>query len=252
MRVAYCLYGFLAEDVYTAILNKIKQSFSEDTTLDIYYSCPTIYHEQEPFELDRNSIESEFKNAGFGDVCIEWRTYSPNEFINHVKRRNLPKKSEVTQLYYYRLLSAFYGISKTLQLLDKQKDKQYDAIVITRFNYIHLIGRLTDLDIPLKEGGYIFRDGWYKGPAEDRIFYGRYEDFICFKDIYEFVVENVNEKNATTEYLIYEFLRTKFPEEKLYIQGGIHPFELATKYKEYKRTPECASLVDKTYKDCGE
>jgi hypothetical protein len=193
-----------------------------------------------------------------GSVIFEWRNYDPFMFIKEVKKKNLSRKSDITNSYYNRILSLFYSIAATLKLLERTVELSsnliYDAIVVTRYTYIKNI-----LSIPafqgqfLKKGVYIWREqnAYYADRlyAEDRIFYGRYDSLICIKDIYSFAIDAINPMNAYGEGILEEYVTKHFSLSDLHFQDGLHPIKLQTLsgYTDYKTSKDCEQNVNEMY-----
>ena len=260
MKIAYCLYGFIAEKPKEEDITLITSLFPIGSQIDIYYSCPTILHEQINTGIDQVSIENVFKSHMSGSVIFEWRNYDPFMFIKEVKKKNLSRKSDKTNSYYNRILSLFYSISASLKLLERTVESNsnliYDAIVVTRYTYIKSI-----LSIPafqgqiLKKGVYIWREkNAYKSDhhhlsPEDRIFYGRYESLISIKDIYSFALNVINPINAYGEGILEEYVTKHFSFSDLHFQDGLHPIKLQTLsgYTDYKTSNDCEQHVNEMY-----
>ena len=70
MKIAYCLYGFIAEKPKEEDITLITSLFPIGSQIDIYYSCPTILHEQINTGIDQVSIENVFKSHMSGSVIF--------------------------------------------------------------------------------------------------------------------------------------------------------------------------------------
>jgi hypothetical protein len=258
MRIAVGLFGFLGEILTTdQIRSHLQSSFPPDSKIDIFYYAPRICHESDPTLLDESVIETSYRNANLGDVHFQWFTYSPFPFIEKSISQGLPMKNTMTLMYPYRLFSMYSNFTKTLQLINdtiQKTNMQYDAIVMTRNDYIRFIAKYTDMfeDIPLKEGIYAMRNPHSvlspECHAEDRVIYGLPHCILKLLSI-ESELPSIlsNPTLAYGEGILKTFLLKHFQPSQLFYQRGIQFLAPCPVNFEFKRSENCKNIVQEYY-----
>ena len=258
MRIAVGLFGFLGEILTTdQIRSHLQTSFPPDSKIDIFYYCPTIRHESDPNNLDETAIESSYRNANLGTVVFKWFTYSPLPHIEKAIAHGLPMKSQITLMYPYRLFSMYANFTKTLQLIQDAialEGIHYDAIVMTRNDYIRFIGKYTDIfeDRPLKDGIYAMRNPHSvldsECHAEDRVVYGSAPCMLKLLSI-ESALPSILETPSLAygEGILKTFLLKHFQPRQLFYQRDIQFLAPCPVNFEFKRSDTCKNIVQEYY-----
>lgn len=251
MKAAIGIFGFLAEiheaeSIKSCIRNALPDCLQ---TIDIFYFGPNVLHEKDLNKLDSSKIELNFKNANLGNIYFKWFDYDPSIFIRICKKHNFPIIAD-TGIYPYRLLSMFYNIKGTIDMI-QSSNINYDYVILLRNDYIKYIKKYDDLfSKNILSGLYIFRND---GHAEDRVIYGTPDYIFELAKIYEEIPSILKKdlKLAFGEGLLRDFAVKNIDSSKLFTQKGIQPLGVPILNKEFKRTEQMKMIVEKFYKECN-
>lgn len=256
MKFAICFYGFMRKLNSPVIINELLRNILYNNTnnldtYDIYYDIPdqiTEFSEKFTSE-EKNSIYDSFKSINTkGDKFITFHNYDTSLFLKVINEYNIPLYSESTNHISVRVLSHFYNMTKTINLLDTTFIN-YDKIIVTRIDLLDVIQNIN-IDNKTYSNNiiYLLRTNPYRVDTnnlhgEDRIFVGSQYYISKLKDIYSFAINNWNNKDSWNEKIIYLFYR-QF--ENLVIEYN-DDFSIQTKINHYKYTPECLSYYTNLY-----
>lgn len=248
MRIAIGLFGFLATIHETDVIKTSLKALPKCSEgIDIYYYGPNIIHESNLNKLDTANIENKFKNVNIGNICFKWFDYDPSIFINICKKYNFPILAQ-TGIYPYRILSMFYNIKGTIDLI-KSSEINYDYIILVRNDYITHIKKYEDLfNINIPKGLFVMR---YDGNAEDRVIYGTSEYIFKLCQIYECTPDILKQDLglAYGEGVLKQFIFSNFNDSTIFLQKGIQPLGVPQLNKEFKRTSQMRTIVEEFYKN---
>jgi hypothetical protein len=238
MKVAICFYGFLRElyssELVKNYLNNILYNNIE--LIDIYYACPNKLSELSN-ELNEEEKINVTHTLNSINVNYEIYDYNPNIFIEDIHKNNINLYSNITNQISPRLLSMFYGIKKSVELLQKSTIN-YDRVIVTRFDLLNSIQNINKNNNYIDDSIYILRTSPYRVNfgrfvnnfhAEDRIFFGSKNIILKLTNIYDFIKSNWDDNNAYAEKLLYDFYKNENIEIK-YNEDYI--LETVLKYKQ--------------------
>jgi len=165
----------------------------------------------------KNNIYNIFTSINIkGNKFIKFHTYDPTLFFKVINDKNIDLYLETVQHYSVRLLSFYYNVSLTINLLNISS-LTYDKIIVTRADFLHNIKNINiNNKLQLDNIIYLLRTQPYRVTSndlhgEERIFVGSYYYISKLKDIYNFVINNwniIDSKDNYPEKIIYLFFHS--------------------------------------------
>ena len=192
-RICIGFFGFIRIPITYEIFHEFKKSLPDNSTIDIFITCPNIVNE---YDSDTETINTESQIIGDlqsvfkgCNVYIDIYPYEPLIFIKKSRDLGLP---DYTTFPTYRIFSQHYSISRlsrNITKLARDNNYYYKSVILTRFDIIggvksfsHLIENVD------KNTMYIWRPPYANSPdseAEDRIIISSTEGIEVLCDLYE-------------------------------------------------------------------
>ena len=240
MNICLGFFGFIRKIINKDEFIKFIKLLPLYSNIDIFISSPSQYGEIENNVIDYESFKLSLKEVfNCNNIHIKLYNYNPFEFIKKVRTLNLPDYIEDTRCFPFRVISQHYSISMLCKNIYEhiiQENKQYDNIILTRFDILPTIESFGDCLIrKIEDSIHIIRTIPYylNEHAEDRIIltsklgleklknlYNIYEP-SCYKQF------NIENNKFIPEYILYKYLNTfndllKLPQIDIII--GMSPY----------------------------
>ena len=171
MNICLGFFGFVREKInYEQFIN-FKKLLPPDSTIDVFISCPSIVDELTEEEINYESFINEMTDI-FKDSSIYVNLYKYEPFIHIDKTRKLNIPDFITNhnLYSFRVVSLTFSIELLSTFIHKhiiEQNKNYDNIILTRFDLFNSIKSFGECLIYPENGMRVIRD--VNLHAEDRI-----------------------------------------------------------------------------------
>ena len=241
MNICLGFFGFTRKMITSDDFTKFMKILPPDSNIDIFICCPSKMDEILDDTIDevkfKEYIQTVFKNKL---INFKFYEYDPFEFIIKSRKIYLPDYIINTKLYTFRILSLHFSISLLSTTIHEhmiKENKEYDSIILTRFDIFPLIQSLGDCLMRGKEPViYIWRTCPYNSidDAEDRIIITSKYGLEKLKNLYNIYDSipyyksfDISIDNFYPEYIIGKYLNRfdeilKLPQKDIIL--GLSPY----------------------------
>lgn len=171
MNICLGFFGFVREKINYEQFVNFKKLLPPNSIIDVFVSCPSIVDELTNEEINYESFINEmtdiFKNSS---IYVNLYKYEPFIHIDKTRKLNIPDFITNHNLYSFRVVSLTFSIDVLSTFIHKhiiEENKNYDNIILTRFDLFNTIKSFGDCLIYPENGMRIIRD--VNLHAEDRI-----------------------------------------------------------------------------------
>lgn len=257
-RVCIGFYGFVrdnlpsVEDV-TAFLLKIDPTRS--TVFDVYISYPILKNETDEF-IDSDSKQyvtdceliCPFRNTQSIVTNIRSVLYNYNspDFINKSRMLGFPDKTSIN-IYPYRILSLFYGLSILSQFIQESTSIPYKAYIFTRLDKIAFVESVALSDIEdtickcLSTSNPEVVDKYFMVFGKNAV------NALC--NLYEYSAYNYSTDDTilTTEKMLYSFLSQQetliLEEQNVAVLSSLHKNSYGSNYEYFDHVLSTCPMI---------
>ena len=244
MNLCLGFFGFIRTLITPSEFNRFLELLPNNSTLDIFISCPNKINELDSDTLVLNTdIFTEdmydiFKNR---NIYVNLYRYIPDIFREKSRNLKLPDFSNESRMFPYRIFSLHSSISKLSKFILNHIDTNtiiYDNIILTRFDIFNSIQSFgTILDTTNTNNVYLWRNHSDTIYAEDKILITSIHGLKKLANLYE----SINSETVDTlcseicsEVIIGKYMKSFDDIILKYQEGiciGLSPF-IHVKYEE--------------------